>query len=84
MNTDTNTNPLTDLIADMIAARRDYATANGITVTDNDIGDMIRNAVMRFGIGTMHTTCPECERTFDLTNPDHANEWHHGHDCEPE
>lgn len=32
----------------------------------------------------MHTTCPECERTFDLTNPDHANEWAHGHDCEPE
>lgn len=26
--------------------------------------------------------CQECERTFDLTNEDDANEWLYGHDCE--
>lgn len=28
--------------------------------------------------------CPECDRTFDLTNEDDAEEWAYGHDCEPE
>jgi hypothetical protein len=27
-------------------------------------------------------TCPECDRVFDLTNEDDADEWAHGHDCE--
>jgi hypothetical protein len=31
---------------------------------------------------SMTTTCPECERVFDLANEiDHA-EWLYGHDCE--
>ncbi len=29
-----------------------------------------------------HATCVECERTFDLSNPDDADEWYYGHDCE--
>jgi hypothetical protein len=28
-------------------------------------------------------TCDECERTFDLTDANDADEWHYGHDCEP-
>lgn len=28
-------------------------------------------------------TCIECNRVFDLTNPDDAEEWTFGHDCEP-
>jgi hypothetical protein len=28
--------------------------------------------------------CPECEREFDLTNEDEANEFYFGHDCESE
>lgn len=47
MDNDTNTNPLTDLIAGMIAARRDYAATNGITVTDNDIADSIKASLIR-------------------------------------
>lgn len=27
-------------------------------------------------------TCPECGRTFDLTDHDDAVEWAFGHDCE--
>jgi len=27
--------------------------------------------------------CPECNRVFDLTNPDDADEFFNGHDCEP-
>lgn len=27
-------------------------------------------------------TCPECHRTFDLTDEDDAAEWFYGHDCE--
>ena len=27
-------------------------------------------------------TCPECEREFDLLDPDDASEWYNGHDCE--
>ena len=30
----------------------------------------------------MNVTCPECERVFDLTDEDDANEWFYGHDCE--
>jgi len=26
--------------------------------------------------------CPECGRTFDLTDPTNADEMAHGHDCE--
>lgn len=26
--------------------------------------------------------CVECERVFDLTKTDDANEWRYGHDCE--
>jgi hypothetical protein len=29
-------------------------------------------------------TCPECSRTFDLTDPTDAAEWAYGHDCEAE
>ena len=28
------------------------------------------------------TTCPECDRTFDLTDDTDSAEWHYGHDCE--
>lgn len=28
--------------------------------------------------------CPECQRTFDLTQPKAATEWYYGHDCEEE
>lgn len=27
-------------------------------------------------------TCPECERRFDMLDPDDAAEWTYGHDCE--
>jgi hypothetical protein len=27
-------------------------------------------------------TCPECERVFDLTNSEDADELAYGHDCE--
>jgi len=30
------------------------------------------------------TTCPECDRVFDLANADDADEWYAGHDCEVE
>jgi len=30
----------------------------------------------------MNTVCPECNRVFDLSNEDDANEWYYGHDCE--
>lgn len=26
--------------------------------------------------------CQECERVFDLTDEDEAQEWYYGHDCE--
>ena len=26
--------------------------------------------------------CSECERVFDLTDEDEADEWFYGHDCE--
>jgi hypothetical protein len=26
--------------------------------------------------------CPECNRVFDLSDPDDAAEWAYGHDCE--
>ncbi len=26
--------------------------------------------------------CPECQRTFDLTDPEDASEWSYGHDCD--
>ena len=29
-------------------------------------------------------TCPECNRVFDLTNEQDAEEWAYGHDCESE
>lgn len=32
---------------------------------------------------TYRPTCPECRRTFDLTDPTDAAEWTYGHDCEP-
>lgn len=32
----------------------------------------------------MTARCPECSRIFDLTDEDDADEWFHGHDCEPE
>jgi len=28
------------------------------------------------------TKCVECERQFDLTNEEDANEFYYGHDCE--
>ena len=28
--------------------------------------------------------CVECDRVFDLTDENDANEWHYGHDCEGE
>ena len=28
--------------------------------------------------------CPECNRVFDLTNEEDAEEWYYGHDCEGE
>ena len=28
------------------------------------------------------STCPECGREFDLTDPIDAEEWLFGHDCE--
>jgi hypothetical protein len=30
----------------------------------------------------MKVTCIECEREFDLSDQDQADEWGHGHDCE--
>lgn len=30
----------------------------------------------------MTTTCPECERVFDLANETDNAEWLYGHDCE--
>ena len=27
-------------------------------------------------------TCVECDRVFDLTNDEDAEEWAYGHDCE--
>ena len=30
----------------------------------------------------MKVTCVECEREFDLLDPDDAGEWYYGHDCE--
>ena len=27
-------------------------------------------------------TCPDCERVFDMTNEEDANEYYYGHDCE--
>lgn len=32
----------------------------------------------------MYRTCPECERRFDLTDEDDAEEFAYGHDCEVE
>ena len=29
-------------------------------------------------------TCTECNTTFDLNDPDQAQEWFYGHDCEAE
>lgn len=29
-------------------------------------------------------TCPECGRTFNLTDPADAADWYYGHDCETE
>lgn len=26
--------------------------------------------------------CVECNRHFDLVNPDDAQDWYYGHDCE--
>ena len=26
--------------------------------------------------------CGECGRSFNLTDPNQADEWHYGHDCE--
>lgn len=31
----------------------------------------------------MRATCPECGRVFDLLDPNDADEYHGGHDCEP-
>lgn len=31
-----------------------------------------------------YITCHECGREFDLTDGPDADEWHHGHDCEPD
>lgn len=30
------------------------------------------------------TKCNECNRVFNLSNPDDAEEWAFGHDCEPQ
>lgn len=30
-----------------------------------------------------YATCRECGRLFDLLDGPDADEWHHGHDCEP-
>lgn len=30
----------------------------------------------------MTATCPECDRTFDLTDDQDAEEYAYGHDCE--
>ena len=27
-------------------------------------------------------TCAECNRSFDMSDEDDANEWSYGHDCE--
>ena len=32
----------------------------------------------------MTVTCPECDRVFDLTDPEDADEFYYGHDCEAE
>lgn len=42
-----NNNPLTELITNMIADRRNYIAANGITATDDDIADSIKAALIR-------------------------------------
>jgi hypothetical protein len=34
------------------------------------------------GIVVTKRKCPECNRVFDLTNENDANEWGYGHDCE--
>lgn len=33
-------------------------------------------------MSTYRAACPECERVFDLTDPDDSDEWYCGHDCE--
>ena len=30
-----------------------------------------------------YATCRKCDRLFDLLDGPDADEWHHGHDCEP-
>ncbi len=30
----------------------------------------------------LQVKCVECGRVFDLLNPDDADEWAYGHDCE--
>lgn len=30
---------------------------------------------------TLTIWCSECDRTFDLTNDEQAQEWYYGHDC---
>lgn len=30
-----------------------------------------------------YARCHECGRLFDLLDGPDADEWHHGHDCEP-
>ena len=32
--------------------------------------------------GDMTTTCPECDRVFDLLDPEDAAQFAYGHDCE--
>lgn len=32
----------------------------------------------------MRATCPECGRVFDLLDELDADEYHSGHDCEPD
>lgn len=30
----------------------------------------------------MHAKCSECDRVFDLTDEEQAEEYYYGHDCE--
>jgi len=32
----------------------------------------------------LNVKCYECDRRFDLTDENEADEWLHGHDCEAE
>ena len=54
----------------------------GCLLTTNEQVNPNADPLDKVNMNDTTTTCPECDRVFDLTEETNSAEWHYGHDCE--